>query len=255
MKLKSLIDESKIDFTKTVIKLDCGTRLSHNFEINPIELVSFAKSDYRENTNRGLINSLSNAKRAIDCQVDRILLSLGYELDSLPKNIDQFIDEYCEDNGDYPKKLKLINSLGMAPCSLISEIRTLRNVMEHEYIIPKDFEVKKAIELAELFVSATDRRLLDVWDFEITDSHRQKKGAITGICLGFGSNEKIKAYLAGRHADIEIDVDDEEYPYVMRMCFLIEQEEESLRVLKSILRLCGHPIPSEKIKLVFKPYE
>lgn len=43
------------------------------YDIDPREFQSFAKQDLEEDSERGRINVLSNAKRAIECRADEIL--------------------------------------------------------------------------------------------------------------------------------------------------------------------------------------
>ena len=47
----------------------------------------------------------------------------------------------------------------IAPSFLGSKIRLLRNKLEHEYAIPKKKEIKEAVEIAELFINATENVL------------------------------------------------------------------------------------------------
>ena len=40
------------------------------FKLIPLDFLKFAKEDFNEKNIRNLINSLSNIKRAINCQID-----------------------------------------------------------------------------------------------------------------------------------------------------------------------------------------
>jgi len=47
--------------------------------------------------------------------------------------------EKCENlSGEFPLKLRLIQVLEIAPTFLISQIREIRNKLEHEYILPNE---------------------------------------------------------------------------------------------------------------------
>ena len=47
--------------------------------------------------------------------------------------------EKCENlSGGFPLKLRLIQVLEIAPTFLISQIREIRNKLEHEYILPNE---------------------------------------------------------------------------------------------------------------------
>lgn len=157
-----------ISFSNIKVVPDAGSRLDWSFEVNPSEYISFAKRDFREGNKRGLINSLGNSKRAIDCQIDRIFRALGYDPKKYPKNLNEFSEFFGdEDSANLPAKLKVIVGFGIAPCGLVSEIRTLRNKIEHDFIVPSSIDVRRAFETAELFVAATERKLIDYWDFEL----------------------------------------------------------------------------------------
>ena len=63
-----------------------------DFNISPDEFINYAKKDIVLADKHGLVNAMSNAKRAIECQADTVLDSLtGVELkrrnglDTLPR--------------------------------------------------------------------------------------------------------------------------------------------------------------------------
>lgn len=90
--------------------------------------------------NHGLVNALSNAKRAIDCQVTNILHGFGI---SIPKQ--------------FPTKLEKIASLGLVAPRIVKKIIRLRNLLEHEFHNPQLTEVDDAVDVATLFLEATRR--------------------------------------------------------------------------------------------------
>ncbi|PJI09326.1 MULTISPECIES: hypothetical protein [Clostridium] len=163
MKLNNLLQESKINWSNFFVSSDSRSYDDEDkFDISPTEFLDFAKKDYYCTNKQGMINALSNAKRAIDCQVDWILEYLGYKYSEFNSkvypNIDIIINEYELENEflyDTPFKLKFVQAMDIAPSFLVSKIRLLRNKLEHEYTIPKKNEVKEALEVAELFINAT----------------------------------------------------------------------------------------------------
>ncbi|MBZ9624732.1 hypothetical protein G9F71_017930 [Clostridium sp. FP2] len=164
MKLNKLADKFKIDWTNFLIIEDCRFYNDQSvFDISSKDFLTFAKGDYYCSNKQGLINALSNAKRAIDCQVDWIITYLGYDYlkfngENYP-NINNIIGEFESQNEtfkDIPYKLKFVQSMEIAPAFLVSKIRSLRNKLEHEYAIPKKQDVKEAVEIAELFINATE---------------------------------------------------------------------------------------------------
>ncbi len=115
------------------------------FEISAKEFLAFAKSDLKDYGNKGLINALSNAKRAISNRMDELIKISFLEKRSSKLNI--------------PKKMEKLNAIGLfVPDLLQRKITSMRNILEHEYIKPKDSQVvKDAIEIAELFLRSTDQ--------------------------------------------------------------------------------------------------
>ena len=75
--LRSLTEAAKLDWSEIYFSPDSGTAFSYGFPIMPEEFISFAKEDLRLGTARGLVNGLSNARRAIDCQADIFILGMG----------------------------------------------------------------------------------------------------------------------------------------------------------------------------------
>ena len=56
-----------------------------SFETMPSEFISFAEFDLQSTFDHKFINALSNAKRALDCQADRLLKLFGYYQESQDK--------------------------------------------------------------------------------------------------------------------------------------------------------------------------
>ncbi|ACD51596.1 hypothetical protein DVV91_12315 [Clostridium botulinum] len=153
----------KINWSKFYIGKDCTSYNEYiNFDLTPEDFLEFAKEDYRNLDNRGLVGVLSNSKRAIDCQVDWIISYLGFDYLNFNEknypNIKKVINDFEKDisyDNTISFKLMFIQALEIAPTFLISKIRKFRNRLEHEYIVPKENEAKEAIEIAELFINAT----------------------------------------------------------------------------------------------------
>ena len=97
MKLKineyiSLCSRNSYQLTIEASTIEC---LSYSTSVEPDEYLKFAEMDLLSNSDHGLINALSNAKRAIDCQIANIFYALGLRL---PKY--------------FPDKLEKIKALG-----------------------------------------------------------------------------------------------------------------------------------------------
>ena len=125
--------------------LDCREVKLH--EIDASEFLSFAKQDLEEDSERGRVNALSNAKRAIECRVDEFLTLSCLKGFSL------------RHGWKLPYKMQVLQTCGVsAPSILRRLITSKRNLLEHEYMRPKDQqEIQNVVDVAELFLEATHR--------------------------------------------------------------------------------------------------
>lgn len=106
--------------------------------VTPPEYLKFAETDLSVGGRHGYVNALSNAKRAIDCQVTNILQGFGL---SIPNQ--------------FPAKLEKISALGLVAPRIVKKIVRLRNLLEHEFHNPNMSEVEDAVDIATLFIQAT----------------------------------------------------------------------------------------------------
>ncbi|MEF2965891.1 hypothetical protein V3851_08625 [Paenibacillus sp. M1] len=98
-----------------------------------------------------------------------ILANLGYDFRAFNnintyKGLKGLIKQYQDQHGKFdgvPLKLQFLQSLNIAPHFIISKIRKLRNNLEHEYSLPTFDEVKEAIEVADLFINATENKVFN----------------------------------------------------------------------------------------------
>jgi hypothetical protein len=152
-------------------------RLFH-FSVTPREYLKYAKQDLKDTNNKGLINALSNAKRSIDCLIDATLKGLNINIkNNLPKEAVEFSNTILigEDKNIQPNQLKLFCALGFAPSFLISEVRELRNKIEHDFELPERNDVKKAIEVAELLIETVDNKGVHSYTLSIFDTNKGQK--------------------------------------------------------------------------------
>lgn len=161
MSLESIAKSIGIDWTKTEISIGQAA-LYFEFEITPADFLRFAHQDFNSGDKKGLINGLTNAKRAIDCQIDKFLSCIGYTPNlELPPNAKEYIKRriVLKSRTDFPQKLRLLYALDVAPIGLISKIRGLRNLLEHEYKLPSEHEVTEGLEIATLFIGTVNNIL------------------------------------------------------------------------------------------------
>jgi hypothetical protein len=114
--------------------------------ISPRVYFNFAQADLQEkSTSRSRVNALSNAKRALHYQVDIISNALGIEHLGTKKRL------------DFPQKLDFCKDCGVSSPRIIRRLNKLRNVVEHDYLIPTVTQVQDYLDIVELFLAATDR--------------------------------------------------------------------------------------------------
>ncbi|PKM75040.1 MAG: hypothetical protein CVU92_03445 [Firmicutes bacterium HGW-Firmicutes-17] len=145
MIISDLFKDIDLNINEASIEIDGWDTLipNYDFEILPEEFLELSEADLVKESKGALINSLTNAKRGIDCQVDMILSCYGYKFSRM-KIYDKF---------------DLINSLGITAPRIIQKVRNQRNLLEHEYKNPKYELVEEAVDISLLFIGATNYNL------------------------------------------------------------------------------------------------
>jgi len=263
--LDELIELAKVDFTDLSIGYGDNISLNYSFQVSPETYLKYAKSDLKVGGGKSLINSLSNAKRSIDCLVESVLKSLNIDPNKIPENGMKFCDLILNDNEKNikPKSLKLFCALGLAPSILISEVRTLRNKVEHEYVIPELTDVVKATEVAELLLNNVKTKEVYSSCIDITDVKSQLKvdseygGGITGLyfneiypkkdervcefALEFYNDDWNSYYFTG---------DELVYFFFLRAMFIAEHDEDNLKeTIALLLNYVNIKTPKEHVKI------
>jgi hypothetical protein len=128
--------------------------ISTPWDIAPNEYLKFAEKDIEGGDRRGAVNALSNAKRALGCQIDSLMIAFG-------------LREIAR-NWGLPHKLKSLTDMGIVAPRILSKINRHRNEMEHEYSCPPVEVVNDFVDVVALFIEATkfhinDRRCM--WEF------------------------------------------------------------------------------------------
>ncbi|HEY5583449.1 MAG TPA: hypothetical protein VIK78_03045 [Ruminiclostridium sp.] len=171
-KTSDLYTRNKINWTEFYVQIDgCQNDSPIEFNIMPKDYLMFAKNNIKEKVTQtqNCIDAMSNTKRAIECQIDLLINTLGYDYKTFDKRNmypvtkafikSNFQEEQCDGLTD---RLKLLNILGLAPTLILSNIRKLRNQMEHEYIELSYQDVKGSIEVAELFINSSNGKLYNL---------------------------------------------------------------------------------------------
>lgn len=140
--VSSLISTLNIDVSRLWVEIDTGGILDYEFDIKANDFLKFAEADLADSGNHGLVNALSNAKRAIDCQVNKVLGCFG-----------------LLSRKNFHQKMELLRSMGIVAPRIVNKVVKARNYLEHEFRIPEREQVEDAIDIANLFVVSLDRAL------------------------------------------------------------------------------------------------
>ena len=117
------------------------------WDITPDKYIKFAQDEIVAKDERSVINALSNAKRALACQVDSLLLAFG-------------LDAACE-KWSFPRKLERLEMIGIIAPSVLKKINKERNEMEHGYALPDREAIVDFVGIVALFIAATNRHIFN----------------------------------------------------------------------------------------------
>ena len=174
MSLFEYIEGIKFDFTEVELIPDTTNIIKSPFEIKPIQYLEFAKLDIELNSLRGYINAITNSKRAIDCICDSFFSVIGCNNITInTESVDLFLNEFGTKDTSIAKNLNLIRSYNLAPVIIVSQIRNLRNIVEHEYKKINYKQSINAIETAELFLGCIRQKIESIWDFQLYNAKYQ----------------------------------------------------------------------------------
>ncbi len=256
MTFLEILNKSKLDLTNAILVADASMGGHYDeFDFKPKDFLRFAKEDLANQTNKGLINSLTNSKRAIDCQVDEALSRFGVHDKDEIQCLTNFLN-YFDIEEELTWKLKLIQALNLAPSLLVSQTRTLRNKLEHEYRKPPNEEVENAADIAELFIKAISHKVLfPETDFFISDKDNHKKG--TSFTKVLSIKFKLKKHefniILKQNNDpkekMTLGKESSAYLGLLRLMNSIDDEFEAMKSYKIILDMIGHSMPNDKAKL------
>ena len=131
-------------------------------EVTANEYLEYAKEDLDSDTSRGIINAMSNAKRALHLAIDSTLNAYGLLERSR--------------RASFPQKLKLLDAAGLFSLSILNTLNIERNAMEHEYRSPTRVRVGEVVDVTRLLLLATERmRQIVVYEclagWRATDTH------------------------------------------------------------------------------------
>lgn len=114
------------------------------YEICAEDFLKFAIEDSKGQDLRSWVNALGNVKRAIECRIDSLLYNYC-------------LHKMSEKKGwDFPRKIEIIQKLGIVAPRILRKINTKRNKLEHRYVKPTQADVDDALDVATLFLAYSD---------------------------------------------------------------------------------------------------
>jgi len=108
--------------------------------IKPSDYLDFARRDIVDGDTRGLVNTLTNIKRAIDSQLDVLLEMYG------------LLKLSTKEKWSFPRKVEIIRKIGVVSPSILKLINSRRTRLEHYHKKPIKKEVMQFLDIAELFI-------------------------------------------------------------------------------------------------------
>jgi hypothetical protein len=268
MKVKSFVEGANLDWSDLYFEPDGGGSFSCPFQITPTELIDFAKSDFYKADRKGLINALSNAKRAIDCQTDGFLVAIGLDPEDLKKQLGdhgiQFLSPGIPDRS-VPLKFRLLQSLDFAAPSIVSKMRRLRNLLEHEYRMPRRKEVGDAIDVAELFVKACQWKMKSpMTSFGFGSGTLNSKvprefahyihfnfdeDGKANFCLTYWNGTATAKSNAADPVSLTVRLGDPDFVPLLKLTWQADSERDMRDPIKTFLTETGVHFPASKFKV------
>lgn len=256
-RLLTILKKTKLNFGQTAVFIHGGMGGINYFALKPRDFIRFSKEDIKSNSSRGLVNSITNTKRAVDCQIDSILDNYGIQFDKIPKYSEELVKRVEIYNSKLPYKLKLIQALKFAPSGLINKIRNLRNKLEHYYEIPEKQYVREAIEIAELFILSCENKTNSFDDITISSMNFYKNAILTNDSfenyLEFDFNHNKKKFSITPYINMQpirklhFDQNNEEFYFILRLVNSLEDMPSFIDSLILLLEYVNHPIPSKNV--------
>ncbi|KOQ22611.1 hypothetical protein ACOTC8_16165 [Achromobacter xylosoxidans] len=108
------------------------------------DYLSFAEDDLRDGrTARHLVNALSNIKKALHIRLEDVCLGFGARDFSKLRS--------------FPALINYARECGLVAPRVLDRLNAMRNAVEHDYILPAESDVDTFLDVAHLFLAATDR--------------------------------------------------------------------------------------------------
>ncbi len=277
MKLSQFIQQANLDWKNMYLCEDQSTGYSWFYPLNADEFLQFAKTDLLGSDTRGFINALTNAKRAIDCQADCCLSSIGFQADKLEKQLGSGNTAAVKSKATIkgvPFKFQMLEVMGIVTPTIVTKMRRLRNALEHEYRKPRRLEAQDAVDIAQLFLDASGGRMRNaVESFGLGSGLTERRGLeemSKEFHIKFECDPKIKfmitywdgetlpirktnkgiAILPCRPSpEIEVNPNDEGFIALLRLIWNLRWDRNCTVDLKEFLTDAGVKFPKSRLRV------
>ncbi|MBF4633522.1 hypothetical protein ITJ38_03790 [Agreia pratensis] len=207
---------------------DGGSGLNvHPLEVRPYDFLYQAEIDLTHSTAGSDQNAYTNAKRAITCAIDEILMTFGYE--SLRWNT--------------AKKVKTISEMGIPAPLIIGKINATRNMLEHSYKRASRSEAEDAVGVATLFVEASSPVVrLFPGDFMMAtgwESDHYKRSIVFGYSEDPDRGFRVFEYGAIERGIVFVTIDDSSFTRIVSLALAVNRgvgTESAFENFRSSLR-------------------
>lgn len=158
--------ENILDFINNVDSHVCFSsweKLETPFEVKLEDFLRFAESDLNSNKEGGLVNCLSNVKRAMDCQLESLFFAFGVYKRVKKQKL------------KFPEKMRWLTDLNIIAPKILRKINKNRNLLEHDFKKPKREEIEDSLDAVTLFVAYV-KRFSDksISDIEVIPNDEEK---------------------------------------------------------------------------------
>jgi hypothetical protein len=181
------------------------------FELKSEDFMAFAKVDLEENTERSMVNALSNIKRAVDCRILSLLLLFGV------------YNKAKKENWNFPQSADFLSKIGVLAPNILKKINRKRNELEHDFKRPTCEEVIDYFDVASLFLSSTNQFLQRTYtDYGICPEDYENEDAFLSIKLNYEKELIELEFFKEKHnKELKIPVDDED-SYIRILSHLVK---------------------------------
>jgi hypothetical protein len=192
------VKEFLSNFDDLILGTMGGTDIETPFQIKARQFLRFAEHDLNSEYEHHFINALSNIKRAIDCQVDSLIIGFG-------------LTNVKRKETDFPAKVALLSALGIASPKILQKINRKRNLLEHEYVNTDKDSVEDALDVATLFLAYTDRFLFNALEECEPTNTKTEEGFEIQLDYKKGSLKLWSFDLENKKIEKNVGVESEEY--------------------------------------------